>query len=241
MMWTYLSPHFDDAAFSCGGLIWEQVQNGEEVIILTVCAGEPPPGALTDYAQGLHARWETGQEAVALRREENKRSCQILGAEEINLTIPDVIYRRSAVDGSPICSSDEELTARLKEDELELLDALMQDFNKTIPPDSKIVSPLALGGHVDHRLTRTAIEKLEASGNVKITFDDKVAVAQKAVYQTEKRVLVLSGPNSKVTSGKDSISGEIITYYRADERIKVESGPNKRVEAVFSSGGAGLK
>ena len=162
-MWTYLSPHFDDAAFSCGGLIWEQVQNGEEVIILTVCAGEPPPGALTDYAQGLHARWETGQEAVALRREENKRSCQILGAEEINLTIPDVIYRRSAVDGSPICSSDEELTARLKEDEFELLDELMLDFNKTIPPDAKIVSPLALGGHVDHRLTRTAIEKLNRS------------------------------------------------------------------------------
>jgi len=91
------------------------------------------------------------------------------------------------------------------------------------------------------RAEGAAIEKLVASGNVKITFDDKVAVAQKAVYHTEKRVLVLSGPNSKVTSGKDSISGEIITYYRADERIKVESGPNKRVEAVFSSGGVGLK
>jgi len=91
------------------------------------------------------------------------------------------------------------------------------------------------------RAEGTAIEKLEASGNVKITFDDKVAVTQKAVYLTEKRVLILSGPNSTVTSGKDSISGETITYNRADERIKVESGPNKRVEAVFSSGGAGLK
>jgi len=91
------------------------------------------------------------------------------------------------------------------------------------------------------RTEGAAIEKLVASGNVKITFDDKVAVAQQAVYMTEKRVLVLSGPNAKVTSGKDSIAGEIITYYRADERIKVEGGPNKRVEAVFSSGGVGLK
>ena len=91
------------------------------------------------------------------------------------------------------------------------------------------------------RAEGASIEKLVATGNVKITFDNKVAVTREAVYLTEKRVLILSGANSKVTNGKDSISGEKITYYRADERIKVESGPKQRVEAVFSSGGVGLK
>ena len=86
-----------------------------------------------------------------------------------------------------------------------------------------------------------SIEKIVASGNVKITFDNKVAVTQQAVYQTEARILILSGANSKVISGNDSISGEKITYYRNDERIKVESGPEQRVEAVFSSGGKGLQ
>jgi lipopolysaccharide export system protein LptA len=89
--------------------------------------------------------------------------------------------------------------------------------------------------------TEAAIEKIVASGNVKITFDDKVAVTQQAVYLTGTRVLMLTGPNSKVTSGKDSVSGEKITFFRADGRIKVESGPDQRVEAVFSSGGKGLK
>lgn len=86
-----------------------------------------------------------------------------------------------------------------------------------------------------------SIEKIIASGNVVITIDDKVAVTQKAVYIMENRVLVLSGKNSKITSGKDSISGETITFYRADGRIKVESGSNRQVEAVFFSGGKGLQ
>jgi LmbE family N-acetylglucosaminyl deacetylase len=160
MQWIYLSPHFDDAAFSCGGLIWEQVQKGDQVSILTVCAGEPPAGPISAYAQSLHKRWETGLDAVAVRREENLRSCQILGTEVISLTIPDVIYRRSSVNGSPICESDAGLFAELRPEEYPLVDNIMNELDKRVPLDSEIVSPLALGGHVDHHLVRTAVEKL---------------------------------------------------------------------------------
>lgn len=156
----YLSPHFDDAAYSCGGLIWEQVQQGDRVSILTICAGKPPQGEISDYAQSLHTRWETGPKAVGLRAEENRHSSQILGAEIINLSIPDVIYRRSPADGSPICESDADLTAQLRPEEDPLIDRLMDELDKRIPLDSETISPLALGGHVDHRLVRAAVEKL---------------------------------------------------------------------------------
>ena len=86
----------------------------------------------------------------------------------------------------------------------------------------------------------SAITKIIAAGNVKITFDEKVAVAEKAVYTAKTRVMVLSGPNCKISSGKDSLSGEKITYYRDDERVQVESGKKQRVEAVFFSGGKGI-
>ncbi len=85
-----------------------------------------------------------------------------------------------------------------------------------------------------------SIAKIVAIGNVTMHFDNKVAVAEQAVYITETRVLVLSGPNSKITSGSDSVAGEKITIYRANGRINVESGGEKRVNAVFSSGGKGL-
>ena len=80
-----------------------------------------------------------------------------------------------------------------------------------------------------------SIEKIISSGNVKINFDDKVAVAEHAVYTSETGVLVLTGPNSKVTSGTNFVSGEKITLYRAEDRMTVESGNKKRVEAVFYS------
>jgi len=86
-----------------------------------------------------------------------------------------------------------------------------------------------------------SIHKIVAKGNVEIKFDNRVATAQQAVYNTETMVLVLSGKNSKIISEKDSISGEKITFYRIDGRINVESGNKKRVEAVFYSGQKGIK
>ncbi len=86
-----------------------------------------------------------------------------------------------------------------------------------------------------------SIHELIAKGNVKIKFDNRVAVTQQAVYNTDTMVLVLTGEGSRITSGKDSISGEKITFYRADGRVNVESGNKKRVEAVFYSGQKGKK
>ena len=80
------------------------------------------------------------------------------------------------------------------------------------------------------------IHEIIAKGNVKIKIDNRVAVTQQAVYNTATMVLVLTGEGSKITSGKDSISGEKITFYRADGRVNVESGNKNRVEAVFYSG-----
>lgn len=86
-----------------------------------------------------------------------------------------------------------------------------------------------------------SIHKIVANGNVEIKFDNRVATAHQAVYNTETMVLVLSGNDAKIISENDSISGEKITFYRTDGRINVESGNKKRVEAVFYSGKKGKK
>ncbi len=78
-----------------------------------------------------------------------------------------------------------------------------------------------------------AISKLEAIGNVKINVENGVAETDKAVYLIDKKVLVLTGPNSKFTSGNNTISGSKMTLHMDDERISVEGGQQKRVEAVY--------
>ena len=86
-----------------------------------------------------------------------------------------------------------------------------------------------------------SIQKIIVKGHVVIKFDNRIATAEQAIYTTETKILVLTGPDSKIISGNDIISGETITLYRADERIKVESGKEKRVEAVFYTGEQGIK
>lgn len=90
-------------------------------------------------------------------------------------------------------------------------------------------------------IDQESIHQIVATGNVKIKFDNRVAESRQAVYNTETSVLVLSGADSKIISGNDTISGEKITFYRTDGRIAVEGGQKERVEAVFFGGEKGLK
>lgn len=86
-----------------------------------------------------------------------------------------------------------------------------------------------------------AIEKIVAEGNVTITFDDKKAVTDQAVYTLDDRRLVLTGQTSKVTSGKDSITGSKIIVERVTGKIRVESSRKQPVEAIFFPGKKGLE
>ena len=235
----YLSPHFDDAAFSCGGLIWEQVQAGDQVSVVTVCAGEPPPGLISGYAQSLHARWETGQNAVEVRRDENRHSCQILGASEINLTVPDVIYRRSHIDDSFICESDSDLTVGLRKEEVPLIRALASELETRIPPDCEIISPLGLGGHVDHRLTRSAAEVMGRPLNYyadfpyvleldKPQFDLKremhthlYPISERGLVSWQASIAAHSSQISTFWHSLDQMQGAVRAYWQPSRGLKI--------------------
>ena len=158
MEWIYLSPHFDDVALSCGGLVWQQTQAGERASIWTICGGDPPGRPFSPFAESLHARWETGEAAVEQRRQEDALSCARLGASYRHFSIPDCIYRRSPTDGSFLYDSEESLTGPLHPDEAVLVESLRGELAQSLPDGAKVVSPLALGGHVDHRLVRAAAE-----------------------------------------------------------------------------------
>jgi lipopolysaccharide export system protein LptA len=86
-----------------------------------------------------------------------------------------------------------------------------------------------------------SLEKLVATGNVEIKFDNRLAVARQAVYITAQRKLILTGPGATVTSGDNTITGETITYYRDDGRFTVEGGSNGRVKAVILPEESGLE
>jgi LmbE family N-acetylglucosaminyl deacetylase len=161
MHWVFLSPHFDDVALSCGGLVWEQVQAGEQVIIWTVCAGIPDPmrHTFSPFAQELHARWGAGPEAVTTRQAEDIAACRVMGAAYRHLPVFDCIYRLDA-RGQPSYASEQALSGPLHPDEAVFASQLSQLWQPDLPLDAMLVCPLALGNHVDHQLTRLAAEQL---------------------------------------------------------------------------------
>ncbi len=168
-MWIYFSAHFDDAILSCGGLIWQQAQAYQRVEIWTVCAGEIPPGPLSPFAGELHARWGTGLGSVAARRSEDEAACAAVGAAWRRYTLPDCIYRRLPGSGDPLVTSEDDLWQPIHPGEAHLVeeirDWIAQGLGATGGGFSRrthLVSPLTVGGHVDHKLVRAAAEALGA-------------------------------------------------------------------------------
>ena len=183
----FLSPHFDDAVYSCGGTIANLTRAGEGVTALTICAGHPPVNEISYFAETLHERWGYKNHAAAsqmvdIRRQEDETALSIVGADGLYLDIPDCIYRRGGERNRWFYPREEALFARLNGAE----DALISNIARSIieiadalsnnPNQIKIYAPLSLGNHVDHQLVRYAAER--AFGSETITYYQDYPYAQ---------------------------------------------------------------
>ncbi len=155
----YVSPHLDDAVLSCGGLIASQVAAGEGVTVVTVFAGDPGPGPLSDFAQALHRLWGTGANPVGDRRTEDHLACGRLGASVVHLPFPDAIYRVGP-SNEAFYASEEAIFGPIHPSDAGVIDDIRDRLSRVCPLEALLYGPVALGGHVDHRLTRMAAERL---------------------------------------------------------------------------------
>lgn len=197
MRWIYLSPHLDDVALSCGGLVWEQAQSGETVEVWTICAGDPPPGPLSPIAQELHTRWKAERDAPRLRRVEDEVACVEIGARPHYFSFADCIYRRDAtgqyVIGAMNAIADPQTTP-----EPALVNALGAELVDLFPQEAQVVCPLALGGHVDHRLTRAAAE---LAGKRLLYYQDYPYVLQPEAAQESQELAAGRWRQFTITAG----------------------------------------
>lgn len=153
----YLSPHLDDVALSCGGQIARRTRAGEEVLVVTVFAGDEPPGGHSGLARRLHRVFGIDREVVATRRREDLESCRRLAAAAEHWDLLEAIYRREPLVGAHLYPELDSLfgSVRPPDDELR---ATLRDRLRGLPTAPEVFGPLAVGGHVDHRLLREAAE-----------------------------------------------------------------------------------
>ncbi len=158
---VYLSPHFDDAALSSGGMIAAQTAAGARVLVVTVCSAAPRE-PLNPFAAHLHARWGGTSDPNAVRRAEDVAAVARLGADLLWLEERDAIYRH------PAYSSVEAIfSVPLAADPL--IASLGQHLTRlrTLLPQARWYAPLAIGNHVDHQIAQlVAADTLAASADL---------------------------------------------------------------------------
>jgi LmbE family N-acetylglucosaminyl deacetylase len=161
MHWIYLSPHFDDAVYSCGAAIWQQTRAGDVVEIWTICAGDPPADRpLTPFASLLHSRWGLTEQAVASRMAEDAAACALVGASSRRFNIPDCIYRYHPLTGEPMVQDEQGLWSFGLHPEPWLVEELARSLDLELHKKVQVAVPLAIGDHTDHRLVRFAAQSL---------------------------------------------------------------------------------
>jgi hypothetical protein len=93
----FLSPHFDDAVYSCGGTLGVQVSAGIRPLVITVFGGAPTtPVEFSPFAIRTHRSMgfsQDAQAAVATRRREDAAALDYLRTDYLWLDYADAMYR----------------------------------------------------------------------------------------------------------------------------------------------------
>lgn len=184
-----LSPHLDDAALSLGGSIARWSAAGERILVVTVAAGSPSPLALmSSFAESLHRAWGVGStDVVALRRREDEAAMAILGAEAERLERLDAVYRLpQRYDGDAALLGEPALEDRLG---VELASDLAPILAAS--PRAGILAPLAVGGHVDHRVVHRVAVALARRGREVRFYEDFPYAARPFAVEDRRAAIAL--------------------------------------------------
>ena len=159
-----ISPHLDDAIFSVGALLWSLRRRGWRVVVATVFAGnvERPSGfALAcQLDKGLAA----DVDYMALRRDEDRQACKTIDVEPRHLPLLEAPHRgysnAAALFHSVLPTDRVQIQVQAE------LAAVLTDVQPEV-----VLAPLAVGGHVDHLITRSAVEAIFAPRRLRLWED----------------------------------------------------------------------
>lgn len=138
--------------------MWEQRQRGEHVALWTIFAASPE-GPLSSFARATHEMWGFTPDADVLRarRLEDNRAARRLNVRVRRFPFLDCIYRL-APDDEPLYPQSVFVAPHPLDEPL--LQRIANRLARLLAPQDVLVCPLALGNHVDHVITRRAVEAL---------------------------------------------------------------------------------
>lgn len=173
----FLSPHLDDAIYSCGGTVGVQVSSGLHPLIITVFAGVPSPDTvLSEEALRMHRHQGFSDvqgpgAPIEARRQEDAAACDYMELDYLWLDYLDASYRGNPpyytsiqqIIGGNVHPADGSIERQLAQDLLTQHERL---------PDAVWYAPLGIGRHVDHQILCSAADHLVQHGAKVYFYED---------------------------------------------------------------------
>jgi len=154
---VYLSPHLDDAVLSCAGRMAHERARGLRIGVWTIFTADEPATAPSDFAATLRRWWRLpAGEVMAARRREDREACERLDVVPVHGGWTEAPYRLEA-SGRPLYDSLDRLFGEVDAADAELEAELAGRFAGLA--GARVVAPLGVGGHVDHRIVRRAAHR----------------------------------------------------------------------------------
>ena len=157
-----LSPHLDDAVLSA----WHVISAPRDVCVVTVFAGIPEPGFVTDLDRD-HGAQDSAAWA-ARRRREDRAALAVAGRQPVHLDLPDIQFAAFAVPAirALIASSPDRFLSRVTQEPGlgNDPDQLAAQLLAQVPRAPVVYGPAGIGGHPDHRDLAQATVRLATAG-----------------------------------------------------------------------------
>ncbi|MBN0048228.1 PIG-L family deacetylase [Streptomyces actuosus] len=171
-----LSPHTDDAVLSCGALMAHARQQVPVTVLTLFTNGTPPPYTLSGRRCLRLAGMQDAEQLYAARRAEDREVLEAMGVTWQHAGFTDGLFRRKTAGSrraSRLLPERDHVyptyRAHLAAGRISRHDdGLLRDVARIVrtlgAPSSPggsgplILAPLAVGGHADHLLVRTAAE-----------------------------------------------------------------------------------
>lgn len=158
--YVILSPHLDDAVLSCGDYISYLIEQKCKVKVISVFAGNYNEKCISNLAKEFHSMCELTNNIVEIRKKEDKKAMELLGCSCIHMEFMDCIYRYNTLGEFAYTDFCQIYESNVNEGE-EIVQKIISSIHKVISDADVILSPLAIGNHIDHMIVSYAARKLE--------------------------------------------------------------------------------
>jgi LmbE family N-acetylglucosaminyl deacetylase len=164
----FVSPHYDDAAFSAGIMI-RKLARVTDVVLVNVFTKSSRPYTVSAKRFMNQCGYKNASALFRDRKKEDEKFCRMLGITAVDLGFEDALFRKKEKPGIAGKYFPELIhvypvyrihiiKGRIAREDAELMEKLGEEL-AAVSGDSLVFCPMGIGGHVDHKIVREVCRK----------------------------------------------------------------------------------